>query len=463
MNKNQRFDEIKGMIRRLEVILECVVLIVIFYFVWRAGYGDGIFPGYLGRGKYVLMLVYGTILLVLFILCEAFQYGHQKIMDVVIAQWTAIIITNIITYFQLSLMANHMINAVPMLLLTVLEFVITIILCWLFSTIYHARYVPRNMVMIYGEQNSLSLKFKMESRPDKYSVTKTVSEGIGYDAIIEEIDRHDAVIINDVHGQLRNDILKYCYENGVRTYIAPKISDIVLRGAPSVSLFDTPLLLVKGLGLTPGERAVKRFFDIFLCLVAMIVAGPVMLVIALAIKLDDHGPVFYKQERVTRNGRLFDILKFRSMVVDAEKDGEPQAAVDNDPRITRVGRVIRASRLDELPQILNILKGDMSIVGPRPERKEFNDAYTEKIPEFPYRLKVKGGLTGYAQIYGKYNTSAYDKLRLDLMYIEDYSILLDLRLILMTIRILFSKESTEGFDKTTTVESGRKEGEDHEA
>lgn len=457
MNRNQRFDEIKGMIRRLEVVAEIVILVLIYYYIWQSYYIIGI--TFTGRGKYVLMLVYGAILLVLFVLCEAFQYGHQKIIDVVVAQWTAIVMANTITYFQLALQAARLVTPLPMLLLTLIDFVVTVFLCWIFSTIYHSRYVPRNMVMIYGEQNSLSLKFKMETRPDKYSVTKTVSEGVGYDAIIEEIDRHDAVIINDVHGQLRNDILKYCYENGVRTYIAPKISDIVLRGAPSVSLFDTPLLLVKGLGLTPGERAVKRFFDIALCLLAMIIAGPLMIIIAIAIKLDDHGPVFYKQERVTRNGRLFDILKFRSMVVDAEKDGEPQAAVDNDPRITRVGRVIRASRLDELPQILNILKGDMSIVGPRPERKEFNDAYTQKIPEFPYRLKVKGGLTGYAQIYGKYNTSAYDKLRLDLMYIEDYSILLDLRLVLMTIRILFSKESTEGFDKTVTVES--EEGEDH--
>lgn len=452
MNRNAKFDEIKGMIRRIEIVAECAVLILIYYYIWKTSYGREVMHAYLGRGKYVLMAVYGVILLVLFILCEAFQFGHQKLIDVVVAQWISVTIANIITYFQLSLIANKMINAAPVLALTGIDYVLTLALCWAFAMIYHSRYVPRNMVMIYGEQNSLSLKFKMETRPDKYSVTKTLSEDAGYEEIIRVINRHDAVIINDVHGQLRNDILKYCYENGIRTYIAPKISDIVLRGAPSVSLFDTPLLLVKGLGLTPGERAIKRFFDVLLCLIAMVVAGPLMLLIALAIKLDDHGPVFYKQERVTRNGRLFDILKFRSMIVDAEKNGEAIAAVDNDPRITRVGRVIRASRMDELPQILNILKGDMSIVGPRPERKEFNDAYTEKIPEFPYRLKVKGGLTGYAQIYGKYNTSAYDKLRLDLMYIEDYSLLLDIRLILMTIRILFSKESTEGFDHTTTDE-----------
>jgi lipopolysaccharide/colanic/teichoic acid biosynthesis glycosyltransferase len=179
----------------------------------------------------------------------------------------------------------------------------------------------------------------------------------------------------------------------------------------------------------------------------MIVAAPVMAAVALAIKLEDGGPVFYKQKRATIGGKEFDILKFRSMIVDAEKGGFSIPATGKDPRITKVGNVIRACRVDELPQILNILKGDMSVVGPRPERLEHVEKYSEEVPEFMYRLKVKGGLTGYAQIYGKYNTTAYDKLRLDLMYIENYSILLDIKLILMTIRILFSKESTEGFEK----------------
>ena len=176
----------------------------------------------------------------------------------------------------------------------------------------------------------------------------------------------------------------------------------------------------------------------------MIVAAPIMLVVAIAIKLEDGGPVFFTQKRATIDGKTFDILKFRSMIVDAEKYGAIPAT-DRDPRITKVGNVIRATRIDELPQILNILKGEMSIVGPRPERVEHVEKYSKEVPEFSYRLKVKGGLTGYAQIYGKYNTSAYDKLRLDLMYIENYSLLLDIKLILMTLQIMLRKESTEGF------------------
>ena len=206
------------------------------------------------------------------------------------------------------------------------------------------------------------------------------------------------------------------------------------------------------------QRFVKRMFDLVLSLIAMISVAPLMLIIAVAIKIQDGGPVFYKQKRVTKDGKTFDILKFRSMMVNAESGGYnlSMRASGKDPRITKVGSFIRAIRVDELPQLLNILKGDMTIVGPRPERVENVEAYSADMPEWHFREKVKAGLTGYAQIYGKYNTSAYDKLRLDLMYIENYSLLLDLRLIFQTLRILFSKESTEGFDKAEELEEKRK-------
>ena len=181
--------------------------------------------------------------------------------------------------------------------------------------------------------------------------------------------------------------------------------------------------------------------DILVSGLGLLILSPIMLIIAIAIKVEDGGPVFYKQKRVTKGARVFDILKFRSMIVDAEKGGYDLSMRANgrDPRITKVGNVIRAIRVDELPQLLNILKGDMTIVGPRPERVENVEAYSHEMPEWHFREEVKAGLTGYAQIYGKYNTSAYDKLRLDLMYIENYSLLLDIRLIFQTVRILLSK------------------------
>ena len=205
------------------------------------------------------------------------------------------------------------------------------------------------------------------------------------------------------------------------------------------------------------QRVYKRIFDIVVCSLAMVVAAPIMLLVAIAIKIEDGGPVFYTQDRMSLEGKVFRILKFRSMIVDAEKEGHSIPATDHDPRITKVGAFTRATRIDELPQLLNILKGDMSIVGPRPERVEHMEKYGKDIPEFCFRLKVKGGLTGYAQIYGKYNTSPYDKLRLDLMYIENYSFMQDIKLILMTIRVMLKKESTEGFDKAEELERLKQE------
>jgi exopolysaccharide biosynthesis polyprenyl glycosylphosphotransferase len=241
--------------------------------------------------------------------------------------------------------------------------------------------------------------------------------------------------------------VKICFENDIRAYSTAKISDVLVRGAECIHLFDTPLLLYRNNGMTIEQRIIKRAMDIIISLLMLILTSPFLLISALAIKLYDGGPVFFRQERATLNGKVFRIHKFRSMIVDAEKDGKPRPTTEGDPRITPVGKILRATRLDELPQLIDILMGDMSLVGPRPERIEHVKQYTEEIPEFQYRLKVRGGLTGYAQLYGKYNTTPYDKLQLDLMYIQNYSLLLDVKLLLMTVKIMFIKESTDGFSE----------------
>lgn len=212
-------------------------------------------------------------------------------------------------------------------------------------------------------------------------------------------------------------------------------------------MFDTPLLLMRNRGLTVEQAFIKRFLDIVICLVLTVVLSPVLVVIALLVKCYDGGPVFYRQDRLTQDGKVFRIIKFRSMRVDSEKNGARLAA-KGDSRVTPVGRVIRKIHFDELPQLFNIIKGDMSIVGPRPERPEIAAQYEKKIPEFSYRLKMKAGLTGYAQVYGKYNTKPYDKLKLDLTYIENYSLWLDFQLVAATVKVIFQKESTEGVEKT---------------
>ena len=437
------YEDTKGLLRVAETLLEVAVLTVLYYIVFRRGYE---LPYFEYKGKYVLMGIYGILLYAFFQNSECTMFGQLHRMDLMIGQIISLCIVNFVTYFQVCLIANTMLTPAPMLMLTVVEFAVAIAMIFLFTTVYHKLYAPHDMLLIYGHKRGVELKIKMDSRKDKYNISKLICVEEGYETIINEIPKYDAVILNDVPAQLRNDILKFCYQYRIRTYVAPKLTDVMLRGGRNITLFDTPLLLVKGTGLTPAQRVAKRTMDILLGSIALLIASPFMAVVAVAIKLEDGGPVFFKQKRMTRGGREFDILKFRSMIVDAEKYSGAVLAAGDDPRITKVGKIIRATRLDELPQIINIVKGDMSIVGPRPERKVIADEYCKEIPEFAYRLKVRGGLTGYAQIYGKYNTSAYDKLRLDLMYIENYSLLLDIKLIILTLRIIFSKDSTEGID-----------------
>lgn len=455
--KKHQITGVKSLIRSMEGFFEILMMAVAYYLVWRQGYAPSLFPAYFGYGKYVLVGVYALLVLVLFFAFDGFKFGYLRKSEALLSQWISLLIANFITYWQLCLIANVVISPVPMLALTVVGAVIALVCIIVYNWIFHKIYFPKNMAMVLGRDAAVTLKFKMETRPDKYHICKLIPIEDGFESICKQIINYDAVIINDAPAQIRNDILKFCYRNKIRTYVTPKLTDIIVRGAASINLFDTPLLLVTGHGLTPPQRFFKRAMDLIVCLPFGIILSPIMLLVALAIKLEDGGPVFYKQARASLDGKVFNILKFRSMIVDAEKDGHSIPATDRDPRITKVGRFTRATRIDELPQLLNIIKGDMSLVGPRPERVEHMEKYGAEIPEFDFRTKVKGGLTGYAQIYGKYNTSPYDKLRLDMMYVENYSFILDIKLILMTIRIMLTKESTEGFDKLEEAERMKEE------
>lgn len=437
---------LKELLRGIEDLLEVLLLSLAYYFSFKNFYSSGLFPSYLGRGKYLLLLVYALLVIALFFLNQCFLYGRLKLSHIIISQVIDMAIVNVITYMQLCLIANKMLPLFPTVFLFIFDVGICFILCYIYTVFYHKVNTPRKTLLIYGNEDAKYLKEDINKRSQRLNVTYAISTDLGLDRLIEIIPDYEAIIINDVEAEIRNDILKYCYGNSIRTYIVPKISDILIRGSDDVTLHDTPFLLSKGQGINVYHRMAKRLMDIVLCLIALAISSPILLIIAIAIKMEDHGPVFYLQERVTIDEKHFNIIKFRSMIVDAEKDGKPLPATDNDSRITKVGKIIRRFRVDELPQIFNILKGDMSIVGPRPERIEHVEMYKKDIPEFVFRYKVKGGLTGYAQVYGKYNTTAYDKLRLDLLYIENYSFLLDIKLIIETVRILFSKESTKGFE-----------------
>lgn len=401
----------------------------------------------MGRGAYVLMGVYAIFIFFVFNMTESFKFGHLRITVICVSQCISMLIVDVVAYMILCLMANRIIEIAPMVLLTVVDWIICIILTYWYSAIYHRYHYPRNMLMVYDNDNAIDILDKLNARPDKYSVNSKIKSTVGIEKIKKEIEKYDAVLINDVNAKTRNSLVKYCYTNGIRTYIVPKISDIIIGNSESINLFDTPVKYIDSEPLNPEQRFAKRLMDIVLSLLAIVVTSPIMIITAVCIKLEDGGPVFFRQDRVTKDEKVFNILKFRSMVVDAEKQGYnlDLRAKDKDPRITRVGSFIRACRIDELPQLFNILRGDMSIVGPRPERVENHNAYKEIVPEWVLRTKVKGGLTGYAQIYGKYNTTPYDKVRLDLEYIEGYSLMLDLKMMFMTLQVLTKKESTEGF------------------
>ena len=300
-------------------------------------------------------------------------------------------------------------------------------------------------MVIYGDRDPGDVIHKMNSRKDKYNISGKVHIRVGEEKIHELMENYDGVIIWDLPSQIRNRYLKYCFSHSIRCYMSPKISDIIILGSERIHLFDTPLLMSRNMGLSMEQRAAKRLVDIVISGVGIIVTSPLMLLIAILVKAYDGGPVFYLQDRLTYKGKEFRIRKFRSMCVDSEKNGA-RLASKNDSRITPVGHVLRNLHLDELPQLFNVFMGDMSLVGPRPERDVIMQEYEKEIPEFHYRLKVKAGLTGYAQVYGKYNTTPYDKLKLDLFYIENYSFLLDIKLIFMTVKIFFQKEVSEGVD-----------------
>jgi len=299
------------------------------------------------------------------------------------------------------------------------------------------------MLLIYGDSPVDEVYSKIASRSEKYEITERAHYSLGEEALKTKIDNHEAVILHDLSASLRNHLIKYCYEKSTRVYVTPKLYDIMIRGASDMDLFDTPFLLMRNRGLTPLQAFLKRSMDLFISILCFLLTAPIMVLIILLIKCFDRGPVLYRQTRLTKDGKEFEILKFRSMYVDAEKNSIRLQSKDDD-RITPIGKVLRRTHLDELPQLFNIIKGDMSFVGPRPERPEIANVYMENIPEFSYRLKMKAGLTGYAQVYGKYNSTPYDKLKLDLTYIENYSFFLDIKLLLLTGKTLFIPDHAEG-------------------
>ncbi|MCI7469864.1 MAG: exopolysaccharide biosynthesis polyprenyl glycosylphosphotransferase [Lachnospiraceae bacterium] len=447
---SKKMESMKHLYRGISNIVITLVVTLLFSYVWEEWLNILLDRPFLTLGGTTMIVIYMVLAIFFIHGFGGYEIGVSRISHASIGCALASLIVNFLMMVFTVMMVGYK-SLIPGIIVAYVElfladviilFIITYVLTWLYRRIFP----PYQMLQIHGEHVN-NLDHKMGLRRDKYVIAETVMDTAPFDEITAKIDKYEAVLINDVPSELKNKILKYCFDRQKRVYFTPKISDIIVKESEELNLFDSPLYLSRNIGFSLGQRIVKRTGDIILSLLGIAITSPVMLVVAIMIHSYDKGPVFYKQERYTIHKKRFKVIKFRSMIVDAEKKSGARLASENDDRITPIGHFIRATRIDEIPQFFNILKGDMSFVGPRPERPQIHEEYCEKVPEFDFRLSVKAGLTGYAQVYGKYNTTTYDKLKFDMIYVQKASIILDLQLILLTLRVVFQKESTEGVEE----------------
>ena len=390
------------------------------------------------------------VMIIFFFICyyfgqrlDCFRVSILQIRDVIFGEVLATMITDIIMYILIWMLSVHLPNLIPGLIAWVGQCVIGVIWAYVMHQSYFSTHPPLRTIVIYDERMGMENLIHTYGLEKRFNI-KTVYPVESIMDKLEVMEEFDAAFLCGIHSRERNIILKHCINHKIKLFMIPRIADVMMRGSEQIHMLHLPILKTQRYKPSIEYQIIKRTIDIVVSGIATIVLSPLFLITAIAVK-SDGGPAFYKQKRLTKDGKVFEILKFRSMRVDAEKySGAVLSAGENDPRITKVGRIIRACRLDELPQLLNILKGDMSLVGPRPERPELQKEIEKEVPEFGLRLQAKAGLTGYAQVYGKYNTTFYDKLLMDLMYISKPSILEDLTIMLATVKILTSKESTEG-------------------
>lgn len=459
----KNYDPYKKTILFFASLINILLMTLVFACVWYGYYAGTMYQSiqFYRKGNYVLLALYALLLFFFSNMYGGLKIGQLRRIEVLLSQYLSLFFTNIVTYVIISLLAFRAVNPFRLFVAMLVEMVISSLWNVIIIHFYNRIFQPWKILLIYGERPAADLVYKVEARRDKYAIYDAINIEEGIEKIAEKMKDFQAVIIGDISAIKRNDILKYCYAHKIRAYVIPKLSDIILMGADRIHVFDTPFLLSKGYTLSFDQRFLKRALDLIIAIPLIVLASPVMLFTALAIKLYDRGPVFYKQVRCTRYEKEFEIYKFRSMIEDAESDGVAKLASENDSRITPVGKLIRATRIDELPQLFNIIRGDMSFVGPRPERPEIMREYCETMPEFKFRTRVKAGLTGFAQVYGKYNTTPYDKLKLDLFYIENYSLWTDIKLILMTVKTVLKKDATEGVAQgQTTAWKDVEEGEE---
>ena len=436
---------------RIAKLINVVLMTVPFTVAWYMFYSDLLWVKFAMRGHWLVIGLFVLLYIMIGRTYDAFKMSYTGRKEIVYSQMLSILEVDVIMYIVAWLLIRHAPFVLPFLGMFIVQFILSVIWAYVAQAWYFRTFPANKTVIIWDMRKGISQLIDEYELGKKFKVVATAS----IDECLEDmsiLDDADTVFLVGVHSHDRNIIAKYCLMKNITAYMIPRVGDLIILGAERQHLFHLLLLKIKRYDPTMEFLIIKRVMDIVLSFIALVVLSPVFLITALAIKKEDGGPVFYKQVRLTKNGKEFKILKFRSMRTDAEKDGVARLSTgDDDDRITKVGRIIRKCRLDELPQLINILKGEMSIVGPRAERPEIAKEYEEELPEFALRLQAKAGLTGYAQIYGKYNTTPYDKLLMDMMYISNPSIFEDIKLIFATVKILFMAESTEGVEEGSTT------------
>lgn len=414
--------------------------VFLFVLCWQRYYQGG------ARLNLSLLMILGYAVLVTWLarIYNAYHINLLRVSEVLLSLTLASVLSGILVYFAIVSVRWRWVDPLPLIGLSCIQFL------WNLLWSVCARQICKNLtasksaVVIYRSGYDLRKIQEFARLSGNYTLAKYIEDPDEIHALLQQLEGFPVVFVSGISATLRNGVAKYCVEKDLEMYTFPHVGDVIMAGARYMQMYSIPIMRVTRAKPIPEYLLLKRLFDILLSGMALVLLSPVMLLTALAIKLQDGGPVIYRQTRLTKDRRAFEILKFRSMVISAEQDGQARLSSEHDKRITPVGKIIRTFRIDELPQLLNILKGDMSIVGPRPERPEIAAQYEAEIPAFALRLQVKAGLTGLAQVYGRYNSTPDEKLQMDLMYINHLSLLEDIRLMFATVKVLFQKESTNG-------------------
>lgn len=438
-------------------LLNAVLVTIPFGICWYQVYAGNLAEPYYQKGNWLVIALFFVLYITYGRIYDAFRITLSRISEMFMSQALSVAIADGIIYVITWLLTKHFPPVLPILLVFVIQLVLSAFWCKMAHQWYFGRYKALKTAVIYDMREGLEHLINEYGLEKRFHVIATADVQSALNSELSILDGMEAVFLCGIHSHERNIILKQCVARNIKVYLIPRIGDVIMSSAERMHMFHLPMLRVERYNPTPEYLFVKRAFDLVVSGLALVLLSPLMAVVAIAIKATDGGPALYKQCRLTKDGKTFNVLKFRSMRVDAEKDGVARLSTGkNDDRITPIGRFIRKCRLDELPQLINIFKGEMSIVGPRPERPEIAEQYYEELPEFALRLQAKAGLTGYAQVYGKYNTIPYDKLQMDLMYISNPSFVEDLKIMFATVRILFEAESTEGVAQGQTTAEGRK-------